>query len=1209
MRAKHFLVTASLLLGMIAATCQSWRLGGIGGAAARAQEARAEAVSGSLVVKVAFAPADVKVRPEAGFDFVELSGGTMPEDQPGDFWLPAKYVNVLVPAGAKVTGIVPKAIDEQVIAKGLKVYPVQPPVPLSKPKGAFVKHKDRILLGREKIPAALAVQGGTHRMRGFTFVSVRVNPVRYVPSTGELFLAKAMELTVTYDLPGERPKAAGRNLKHFSDAVRRMVVNPQQLDTDARFAPVDSAQVRPAGGAAPLAVCDYLIITSDDAALQTAFQALATHRQGFNGFTTAVVSTATIYATYSGTDNQAKIRNCIKDYVNTKGTLYVVLGGDNTVVPVRACYVTCGGETETAMPTDLYYAGLDGTWDDTNSNGVYGEAGSPSEGDLAYDVIVGRIPVQSAAQATAYIDKVIDYDNSPGSYSALANKFFLGGNKAWDNYTGSNRPSDTCSDGLSQFNAHSPVSDVEIWNRRIHRDYVQAAGWDESGRKGFFDTVTSWDGGTAGDYSLDATNLAAALGEEWNLVTFFTHGNTQIWGLESGYFTSTNAAALSGKTLFVYTQACLTGAFDTAEPSLSEAFLRNASGGALVYLGCSRYGWGSPGSYYGGPSSAYAAEFMRQLFTVGKQITGEAFFEHKATFAGSSGSNGAYRWIMFGLNFQGDPALHFLSPGGSKPDLVIQSISHEPATVLPGDTVTFTVTVRNQGTAAAGSFSTGFWSDRSAAPAIGDAPDGSQTTGSLAAGATATLTFTATAGSAGTCKAWAYADRNGGASEVTESNEGNNAGPAGGHAWTVTPADAPDLVIQSIGHSPATVVPGVTVTFTVTVKNQGATAAGLFATGFWSHRATAPGISSAPEGQQDISSLAAGATTTLTFTVTAGPAGNYTAWAYADRYGGASEVSETHEDNNAGPAGGYAWTVNAGSNQAPVIGSPAWANPDAITLPTNTTQVHVVASDPDSGPQALTYTWTKVSGSGTVSFSPNGTAGACDTTATFSAAGSYVLRVTVSDAADQVTSDTSTITVNSAPSNDNFADRITLSGSSASTTGSNAGYTKEVGEPSHAGDSGGASAWWTWTAGSAGTLTISTSGSDFDTLLAVYTGSSVSGLTEVASNDDYVGLTSRVSFSVTSGTTYQIAVDGYSGATGNIALSLSFVAASPPPAPTIPPSGGHHGGGGGGGCSLTAGTGSASGALGWAAPYASLGLVWLLARRRKARHGKPQIVD
>ena len=51
-----------------------------------------------------------------------------------------------------------------------------------------------------------------------------------------------------------------------------------------------------------------------------------------------------------------------------------------------------------------------------------------------------------------------------------------------------------------------------------------------------------------------------------------------------------------------------------------------------------------------------------------------------------------------------------------------------------------------------------------------------------------------------------------------------------------------------------------------------------------------------------------------------------------------------------------------------------------------------------------------------------------------------------------------------APANDNFANAIVLTGNTLTTSGSNVAATKEAGEPNHAGNSGGASVWWSWTA-------------------------------------------------------------------------------------------------------------------------------------------------
>src|SRR5438874_4802042 len=102
-----------------------------------------------------------------------------------------------------------------------------------------------------------------------------------------------------------------------------------------------------------------------------------------------------------------------------------------------------------------------------------------------------------------------------------------------------------------------------------------------------------------------------------------------------------------------------------------------------------------------------------------------------------------------------------------------------------------------------------------------------------------------------------------------------------------------------------------------------------------------------------------------------------------------------------------------------------------------------------------------------------------------------------------------------APDNDAFASAQQINGASGSITGTNAEATKETGEPSHGGNPGGHSIWYSWTAPAAGTAVVDTLGSSFDTLLGVYTGTRVDALTTIAGNDDIVDNVqqqSRVSF-------------------------------------------------------------------------------------------------
>ncbi len=90
--------------------------------------------------------------------------------------------------------------------------------------------------------------------------------------------------------------------------------------------------------------------------------------------------------------------------------------------------------------------------------------------------------------------------------------------------------------------------------------------------------------------------------------------------------------------------------------SMSEGFIRNADGGAIVYFGCSRESWGEKGSLYGGPSSEYYQSYVEQCFSGDHATIGSAFSASKAVRADWAISHGADRWLQFGLNYQGDPA-------------------------------------------------------------------------------------------------------------------------------------------------------------------------------------------------------------------------------------------------------------------------------------------------------------------------------------------------------------------------------------------------------------------------------------------------------------------------------------------------------------------------------------------------------------------------
>ena len=176
----------------------------------------------------------------------------------------------------------------------------------------------------------------------------------------------------------------------------------------------------------------------------------------------------------------------------------------------------------------------------------------------------------------------------------------------------------------------------------------------------------------------------------------------------------------------------------------------------------------------------------------------------------------------------------------------------------------------------------------------------------------------------------------------------------------------------------------------------------------------------------------------------------------------------------------------------------------------------------------------------------NGTTWSLATSTAGFALGSYTYYAQALDPTAKTATASANLTITTpVPANDNFANATVITGSSAAISGSTVNATKQSGEPSHAGNAGGHSIWYTWVAPASGTAVFTTAGSSFDTLLAVYTGSSVSALSKKASNDDTGSLlTSKVSFKVSKGTTYRIAIDGYAGASGSTKLNLTAPAAA-----------------------------------------------------------------
>ncbi|MCP4712026.1 MAG: hypothetical protein GY869_25680, partial [Planctomycetes bacterium] len=295
--------------------------------------------------------------------------------------------------------------------------------------------------------------------------------------------------------------------------------------------------------------------------------------------------------------NQLKIKNCIYDFYQNQGTVWVLLGGDDTVVPDQDTFgsVSGGSYTDTTIPCDLFYACFDNQFDwDADTDGIVGE--TDDNIDMAPEVIIGRAPVRSTTDVSAFVDKTLNYEQNPPT-SNFANQMLVTGLKLW-HILDDNR------------------SDAD-WKGEKMRDEYITPNWNGTSYR-LYDTNTDFGGPS---YDVTADHISDRLNDGYNHFFMATHGNQTIWSTESGsYFYSSHAQNLTnvGKQGIIVTIACITNAFENGkygnDPCLSEGFIRNPNGGAVGYWGSSRYGWGYHG-YNHGSSFQYADYFYQYLFS------------------------------------------------------------------------------------------------------------------------------------------------------------------------------------------------------------------------------------------------------------------------------------------------------------------------------------------------------------------------------------------------------------------------------------------------------------------------------------------------------------------------------------------------------------------------------------------------------------------
>ena len=172
---------------------------------------------------------------------------------------------------------------------------------------------------------------------------------------------------------------------------------------------VDAGRPAPADGAAGM-----VIVT--DSTLVAPFSRLAS-AHGKRGLPTRVRTLQSIRVAYPvARDDAERIRMFLEDARAHWGIEFVLLGGDEPLIPMRRAWLdqlpARLADNGLLLPTDQYYACLDGDWN-ADADARWGEAPDPRTGERGDDtdaipeLCVGRAPVTDERQADVFVEKTI----------------------------------------------------------------------------------------------------------------------------------------------------------------------------------------------------------------------------------------------------------------------------------------------------------------------------------------------------------------------------------------------------------------------------------------------------------------------------------------------------------------------------------------------------------------------------------------------------------------------------------------------------------------------------------------------------------------------------------------------------------------------------------------------------------------------------------
>lgn len=627
----------------------------------------------SIRINLSFDPGRVSFETQDGYDRLLLPNCRLTTSV-GEPMLPVKDVFVAVPDSSEVQRIRIVSQKTRVLSGRYDILPAQPPAPTMAGDGATTAAEfvppGPVYRSSEPYPGRLYGGANVGSMRGHDILSFSVFPVQYNPITRRLTLYEEIALEVAYTVP-QRYSAAGSagvagvaaavpesEQDEFYRIAERLVVNPDDISRAKSAVVAESFCATVGSGLEPDPKFEYVIIT--DSSLESEFLRLADWKTR-KGVPATVVNTSWIDGSYDGNDTQDEIRKFIADACATWDTKWVLLGGDTNIIPCRCGHGwvddgTSSGCTR-SIPADLYYSDLDRDWN-ADGDAIYGEVSDNI--DLYPDVFVGRASVDTIAEAEVFVEKTLRYERSP--------------------------PADYATDilFLAEY-LYGPANDGGKTKDLINNDSIPD----------HFNVTKLYER----HGNLNKSSAMAHLNLGCNIVNHIGHGSTDGFSVASGTIKNDDADNLinSPRNFILYSISCYSNNFE--DNSVSEHFMNNADGGAVGYIGNSRYGWYWPGHPSEGPSDLYDMEFFNKTFTTGAYHLGGALAASKVTYIPMSREDGdAMRWLQYAINLLGDPELPILTD--SPKTFAVGQPSAVPACSSCGCQQTVTITVSEDGSGA-----------------------------------------------------------------------------------------------------------------------------------------------------------------------------------------------------------------------------------------------------------------------------------------------------------------------------------------------------------------------------------------------------------------------------------------------------------------------------------------------------------------------------